>query len=182
MRLFIAASLLFAALRTPDKGCRWETFSDPTLGLEASVQRCELRGRTIDFLTQGRSLAIRYSDGGKPEPVIDVFDLRDGESPEAGVRRIWAEHTPKKVVAQCVMKPYDGPQAPGRQRWTFVPRVPPKTANGDIPDPQCGDYGDDADTVQYWETQPGARRVLFVRAGQDEPLFDENTLRILPRR
>ena len=38
--------------------------------------------------------------------------------------------------------------------------------------------------VQYWEAQPssGARKVLFVRVGQDIPLFDEKTLRLLPAR
>ncbi|HYL05698.1 MAG TPA: hypothetical protein VE075_06640, partial [Thermoanaerobaculia bacterium] len=52
-----------------------------------------------------------------------------------------------------------------------------------VPDPACGDWGDSPDGIQYFEAQPasGARKVLFVRLGQDEPLFDEATLRLLPR-
>ncbi len=51
-----------------------------------------------------------------------------------------------------------------------------------MPDPPCGDWGDSPDGIQYFEAQPssGARKVLFVRVGQDQPLFDERTLRLLP--
>ena len=55
-----------------------------------------------------------------------------------------------------------------------------KEAKSDeVGDPPCGDWGDSPDGIQYFETQPGARSVLFVRVGQDEPLFDEKTLRLL---
>lgn len=34
--------------------------------------------------------------------------------------------------------------------------------------------------IQYFEVPAGeGRRVLFVRVGQDEPLFDEQTMRVL---
>ena len=50
----------------------------------------------------------------------------------------------------------------------------------DVPgDPPCGDWGDAPDGIQYFEVHPGARSVLFVRVGQDEPLFDEKTLRLI---
>ncbi len=50
----------------------------------------------------------------------------------------------------------------------------------DVPDPLCGDWGDAPDSIQYWEAQPasGVAKVLFVRVGQDTPLFDEATLRL----
>lgn len=106
--------------RPPVKGCAWEKASDAARGLEAWVQRCDFGFRKIDFLFEKNSLAIRYSDGGgKPDPVVDVFDLQPGDAP---------------------------------------------------------------DGIQYFEAQPrsGALKVLFVRVGQDEPLFDEKTLRLLP--
>jgi len=36
--------------------------------------------------------------------------------------------------------------------------------------------------VQYFEvhTTSGARKVMLIDAGQDTPLFDEETLRLLP--
>ena len=48
-----------------------------------------------------------------------------------------------------------------------------------VGDPPSGDWGDAPDGIQYFEVQPGARSVLFVRLGQDEPLFDEKTLRLI---
>ena len=56
-----------------------------------------------------------------------------------------------------------------------------KADPNEVPDPPCGDWGDAPDGIQYFEVQPstGARKVLFVRVGQDEPLFDETTLRLL---
>ncbi|MEP6567949.1 MAG: hypothetical protein ABJB10_22660, partial [Mesorhizobium sp.] len=49
---------------------------------------------------------------------------------------------------------------------------------GELP---CGEWGEAPDGIQYFEVQssePG--KLLFVRVGQDEPLFDEQTLKILP--
>jgi len=172
----------------PMKGCKWERLSDTTLGLEAWVQRCDLGSRKIDFLVDKRSLAIRYSDGGAPEPVVDVLDLRENESPEAGMKRVFAEHTDPAVARRCVLAPWKGSRARrGATRLTFAPDAAyakelAKTADPmDIPEPACGDWGEAPDGIQYFEVQPGARRVLFVRVGQDVPLFDEQTLRILPR-
>ena len=53
-----------------------------------------------------------------------------------------------------------------------------KADPNEVGDPPCGEWGDAPDGIQYFEVQPGERRVLFVRVGQDEPLFDEKTLRL----
>ena len=53
-----------------------------------------------------------------------------------------------------------------------------KADPNEVGDPPCGDWGDTPDGIQYFEAQPAARKVLFVRVGQDEPLFDERTLRL----
>ena len=172
--------------------CAWERASDPKVGLEAWVLRCDYGYRKIDFLFQGSSLAMRYSDGGgKPEPVVDVLDLRPGESLEAGMKRFFAEKTPKAVAARCVLAPYREGKIPGRsealdlrpgRRLREGTREDPEPRRG--PRPPCGDWGTAPDGIQYFETQPasGARKFLFVRVGQDDPLFDEQTLRLLPGR
>jgi hypothetical protein len=75
------------------------------------------------------------------------------------------------------------------KRYTFVPdrkyqrEIDAKGPPDGVPDPPCGDWGFAPDGIQYWEAQPGsgARKILFVRVGQDEPLFDEQTLKLLPR-
>ncbi|HTD52571.1 MAG TPA: hypothetical protein VK780_06070 [Thermoanaerobaculia bacterium] len=195
--LLLAASPAFAKKvagpsRPPVKGCAWERVSDRTLGLEAWVQRCDFGFRKIDFVFEKSSLAVRYSDGGgKPDPVVDVLDLRPAETAEAGIRRLFAERTSKDLAGRCVLAPYREGKLPARvRRFTFVPdrafrkELDRKADPNEVPDPPCGDWGTAPDGIQYFEAQPGSgsRKVLFVRVGQDEPLFDETTLRLLPPR
>jgi hypothetical protein len=127
---FLIASALVAAAahaapkdapsRPPIKDCKWERLADATVGLAVWVERCDFGFRKIDFLFVGQSLAIRYSDGGAPDPLVDVID---------------------RLPAEC-----DAP-----------------------------------DGIQYYEVFPASRvrKFLFVRVGQDEPLFDEKTLRLI---
>jgi hypothetical protein len=197
LALLLAAALPAAAAgkggpsRPPVKGCAWRKFSDRGLGLEAWVQRCDFGFRTIDFLVAKGSLSVQYSDGGGPDPLVDVFDLLPGETAETGIRRLFAARTGKELAGRCVLEPYRGTKArAGVRRFTFVPdsafqkELDAKADPNEVPEPPCGDWGDAPDGIQYFEAQPasGVRRVLFVRVGQDEPLFDEETLRILPRR
>jgi hypothetical protein len=174
--------------RPPAPGCAWEKFSDPALGLDAWVQRCNFHSSKLDFVTVEHSLAIRYSDGGAPDPVIDVLDLLPSEAPEAGIKRFFAAHTEKSIAARCRLAPYgDAKKYPaGVQRYTFLPdaayekELAAKADPEEVPDPPCGEWGDAPDGIQYFEAQPasGVAKVLFVRLGQDEPLFDEDSLRL----
>jgi hypothetical protein len=177
--------------RPAEKRCAWEKLSDPSVGLEAWVQRCDFGFRKIDLRLSKNSLWIHYSDGGELDPLVDVYDLKSGESVEAGIQRLFRERTEKALAARCVLAPYRSEfqkTPPGVERFTFVPdkayekEIEAAGPPDGVPDPYCGDWGDAPDGIQYWEAQPdsGARRILFVRAGQDTPLFDEQTLRILP--
>jgi hypothetical protein len=188
----MAAAPKDAPSRPADKDCKWEKLSDANVGLDAWVEHCNYGFREIDFLFQGRSLAIRESDAkGKPDPLVDVLDLLPGETIEVGLKRIFASKTDPKIAKRCVLAPYKGENEvvpAGVKRYTFVPdaryqkEINKKQDNDGIGDPMCGDWGDSPDGIQYFEAHPngGVARVLFVRVGQDVPLFDENTLRILP--
>ena len=176
--------------RPPVKGCAWEQLSDAAVGLAAWVQRCDFGFRKIDFLFKDRALAVRFSDGGSPDPLVEVFDLRAGESPQAGMKRVYAERTDAKLAARCMLVPYNAARpAPGARRYAFVPTAAYRkqlkaTANpNEVGEPPCGDWGVAPDGIQYFEAHPAskAREVLFVRVGQDEPLFDQQTLRPLAR-
>lgn len=131
---------------------------------------------------------MHYSDDrGGPEKVVDVFDLRPGESARDGLRRVFNETTDKSIASRCVLTPYAGPEKvpAGVRRYKFVPdkayqrEFDRKAIPGDIPEPACGDRGENYDAIEYWEVHAGAARILFVRYGQDTPLFDEQTLKIL---
>jgi hypothetical protein len=203
MRVVVACTLLFAGnasaltasaidkpSRKPEQGCVWKKFADDKLRLHAWVQHCNYEGRTLDFVTVGQSLSMRYSDGsGAPDPVVDVLDLLAKETPEQGLRRWFDAHTDKALAARCVLAQFhdDEIRTPvGVKRYSFVPNrayqksLDAKAVDGDIPDPPCGNWGESADGIQYFETQPGTGvpKVLFVRYGQDTPLFDEATLHL----
>src|SRR5436305_13983649 len=102
----LAAVAADAPSRPAEKGCVWEKFSNASVGLEAWVQRCDYGSRKIDFVPSGRSLAIRYSDGGAPENVVDVIDRLPGESGAAAVKRVFDAHTDKALAAKCVARPF----------------------------------------------------------------------------
>ncbi len=178
--------------RPPVKGCAWEKAESPSLGFAAWVQRCDFGFRKIDLFIEKSSLVIRWSDSApKTDPLIDVLDLKPGETSEAGIRRLFDERTEKSLAARCVLVPYrDGKPPKGVKRYTFVPdrafqkELDRKADPNEVPEPPCGDFGDAPDGIQYFEAQPasGALKVLFVRVGQDEPLFDERTLKLYPPR
>ena len=176
--------------RPPSRDCAWEELADATVGLADWVGRCDYGFRKIDFVFVGKALAIRYSDGGAPDPLVEVLDMLPGETVEASVTRHFAEHTEKTLAARCVMAPYRGaPARSGAKRYSFVPNasyaraLKAKADPNEVGDPPCGDWGVMSDGIQYYEVHPASkvRKVLFVRAGQDVPLFDERTLRLIAR-
>ena len=146
--------------------------SDATLGLDIWVQRCDFGDRKINLYAKGNALMLHYSDGGEDEKLIETFETQADEKPEAAIKRVFTAHTSDKdLVARCLVKPYKGyghvPK--GAQRYTVLPNaglkkeLDAKTDPGDIPEPPCGDWGDMPDSVQYYEAQDGARRIMIVR-------------------
>lgn len=192
--LFASATISAAARadepapsRPPIDKCVWEKLADKTIGLAAWAQRCDFGFRQIHFEFVGNALAIKYSDGGAPDPLVEVFDIKSGETAEAAVLRLLLEKTDKAISARCVLSPYtEGTVPAGVKRYTFSPDAAyakelKALANDEVPEPPCGDWGEMPDGIQYFEVPAGeGRKVLFVRVGQDEPLFDEQTLRELP--
>lgn len=177
-----------APSRPPIDKCVWEKLTDKTVGLAAWVQRCDFGFRKIHFEFTGNALAIKYSDGGAADPLVELYDIKPGETAEASLQRLFREKTDKAVSARCVLAPYTEGTAPaGIKRYTFSPdaayakELEAKTDPNEVPDPPCGDWGEMPDGIQYFEVPAGAaRKLLFVRIGQDEPLFDEQTLQVLP--
>ena len=110
-----------------------------------------------------------------------------GEIAEASVKRHFAGHTEKTLSVRCVLAPYRGAKPPsGAKRYTFVPnaalrkelrRRPIRTKSAT----RRAGLGHRVGRHPILRGAPAsrARKVLFVRVGQDEPLFDEKTLRLI---
>lgn len=188
--LGVVVPLIAATADRPSRAafehCRWEKLADANAGLQAWVMRCSDERTKTDFVMDGQKLMMRVS-GQPPHMVVEVIDLESGESAKQGLRRFFDAHTDKALASRCVIAPYDAGKPPaGVKRYTFVPDAAygkELHAQNDpdlIPDPPCGEWGVQPDAVEYFEVHEGARRVLFVDAGQDDPLYDEKTLRILP--
>lgn len=167
-------------------GCAWEKLSDAKVGLSAWVQRCDFGDRKIDMHFEGNTVVQKFSDGGEAEAVIQVFDLKDGETEEDGLNRIYAQHTDPAIAARCVAEDSSFMDPPaGVRRYSFIPDADyaaelKETATPDeVPEPACGDLGDWPDGIRYLEAHDNGRKLLFVIAGQDIPLFDEQTLELL---
>jgi hypothetical protein len=178
-----------APSRPPIDKCVWERLTDKTVGLAAWAQRCDFGFRQIHFEFAGNALAVKYSDGGAADPLVEVFDVKPGETAEAALQRLFLEKTDKTVSARCVLTPYTESTVPaGVKRYTFSPdaayakELKALADPNEIPEPPCGVWGEMPDGIQYFEVPAGeGHSLLFVRIGQDEPLFDEQTLRVLPR-
>jgi hypothetical protein len=198
MLLVVLFSLVFLQVgaqtdrppRAPVKGCQWEKMSDAKVGLALWAQKCDFGFRKIKPLFQDSSFAIQYSDGGGgPDKLIDVIDQLPGETAQATLQRFFSAHTAADVRARCMLAEYRAAGSPpvGKQRFSFFPdaayqkELAAKADPNEVPEPPCGEWGDQPDGVQYFEvsTKSKARKLLFVRIGQDEPLFDEKTLQLI---
>ena len=178
-----------APSRAPEKGCTWERASDKSAGFAAWVERCDFGTRKIHLYIKGNALLQQYSDGGATaDTLIESFALQPNETTEAGVRRVYLAHTAKVTSDKCVMAPYTLGKAPADvKRLTFVPNaayekaLKAKQNPNEVPEPPCGDWGIAPDGQQFFAVWPtsAVRRLLFVRVGQDTPLFDEMTLQLL---
>ena len=178
-----------APSRAPEKGCQWERVSDKSAGFAAWVERCDFGTRKIHLYIKGNALLQQYSDGGATaDTLIESFALLPNEATDVGVRRVYLAHTAKTIRDQCVIAPYTLGKAPADvKRFTFVPNaayekaLKAKQNPNEVPEPPCGDWGIAPDGQQFfavWRTS-AIRRLLFVRVGQDTPLFDEMTLQLL---
>jgi hypothetical protein len=177
-----------APARAPLKECKWTHLSSETVGLAVWVQECDFGFRKLDFVFQETSLAVRYSDTNKPDPVIDVIDLLPYETVETGLRRIFFSRTAKSIARRCALREHPAAKpANGAKHYTFVPNaeyrmaLKAKAKRDEIPEPPCGEWGEGPDGVQYFAVWPqsNVRKVLFVREGQDEPLFDAQSLQLI---
>ncbi|MDO8988857.1 MAG: hypothetical protein Q7U91_04420 [Sideroxyarcus sp.] len=172
--------------RAPLRECKWEKVENEAVGLAAWVQECDFGFRKLEFVFRESSLAVQYSDSKKPNPVVDVIDLLPYETLETGLRRIFFSRTDRVIARRCVLKESPGAK-PGAKRYVFQPNAEYRkelratAAPGEIGEPPCGEWGEGPDGVQYFEAWPqgAVRKVLFVRLGQDVPLFDEQSLHLI---
>ena len=189
----LAAAPAAPPSRPAGKGCQWKVFTSAELGLSVPYQRCDFGYRVIDFLeVPGRkSLYLSMEDTGKKAslyPVVTVHEMKADETPDAAIRRVAFGKLSRYKRKHCVVvAKYLAYLGQGKAAFTISPdekyaAEAEAASSGEIPDPPCGDQGELADGLAYFEFHPieNPSRFLFVSAGQDTPLFDEAALKLLP--
>jgi hypothetical protein len=181
--------------RAPDKGCAWVRLSDPALGLELFAPKCDFGFRRIYFDSSAKKRTVyqvtRDSNTAEiADPVIWVYEKKAEETPEQALKRLFISKLRASKRHDCIVKEttfrsFDGT---GKRAYQIVPDEEladqaSREAQGDIPEPPCGDRSESADGISYFEFHPdeNPRRFVFVDAGQEEhPMFDEKSLLFLP--
>ena len=179
----------------PESGCEWRPLVSERIGLALWVQACEtgkhaLRWEITDKALLGHSAPRQAADkAADPIRFIEFFDLNPGESPVAGIQRIFRAQTADPLQRRgCVIQPYRGrlPTRPGAYRYSVIPSARYAQALAGGPQPEhkapypCGEWGEQYDHVQYFEVQPASRvrKLLFVRTGPAPVMFDEQSVRL----
>lgn len=192
--LALSASAEPAAVRPAQKGCAWVTAESKGLGLSVRHQKCDWGFRTVDFaFVKGKDSlfqVMRDAEAKKDDlyPVITVFSKKADERIEDAVKRVASKGLSLKKRRHCRVTYRRMEKAVAdRLVLAYAPDEGyaaelAKEAGTDIPEPGCGEMGEMPDSLVYWEYHPkeSKTRFAFVSAGQDDPLFDEESLRFEP--
>jgi hypothetical protein len=179
--------------RPPDQGCSWETFESTELGIRLLVENCADPSMHYVFSTNGDWLEQhRPSDDRtfNSHQVIRVITKPADQPIEAAIRQQFiATLTDKEARASCKVAPAKDTtvRSAGKILFEIVPtgayaRKILRQLKDEPRDFGCGDYGKGQATL-YFEYHPAESKTkyLWVDAGQDEPLFDQNSLAIIAR-
>ena len=179
--------------RAPDPGCNWENFESPSLGIRLRVENCSDPSMHYVFSANGDWLEQhRPSDDTTfgSHQVIRVMTKPAEQPIEAAIRRQFiATLTEKAARASCkVARARDtGVNGNGKILLEIVPfgayaRKIERELKDEPRDFGCGDYGKGQATL-YFEYHPAesTTKYLWVDAGQDDPLFDRNSIEIIAK-
>ena len=177
----------------PDQGCSWEAFESAGLGIRLLVENCSDPRMHYVFSANGDWLEQhRPSDDtifGRHQ-VIRVMTKPAEQPIEAAIRQQFiATLTDKAARASCkVARAKDtGVRGNGKILLEIVPsgayaRKIERQLKDEPRDFGCGEYGKGQATL-YFEYHPAESKTkyLWVDAGQDEPLFDQNSIEIIAK-
>jgi hypothetical protein len=179
--------------RTPDQGCSWENFESASLGIQLLVENCSdprmhyVFSAKDDWLEQHRPSDDTIFGSHR---VIRVMTKPADQAIEAAIsRQFIATLTDKAARASCKVAPAKdtGVRGSGKILREIIPsgayaRMITRQLKNEPRDFGCGEYGKGQATL-YFEYHPAESKTkyLWVDAGQDEPLFDQNSIKIIAK-
>jgi hypothetical protein len=179
--------------RTPDPGCSWEDFASADLGIRPLVENCVDPSMHYVFSANGDWLEQHRPSDDRTfgsHQIIRVIKKPEDQPIEAAIRQQFiAALTDKAARASCKVAPAKdtGVRGSGKILLEIVPtgayaRKIDRLLKDEPRDFGCGDYGKGQATL-YFEYHPAESKTkyLWIDAGQDEPLFDRNSIQIIAK-
>jgi hypothetical protein len=173
------------ASRPAEKNCQWKTFHSRSLGVSLLVENCvDPYAHYVYSVVGNRIEQHRPADdrtyGG---PLMMEFYTKPAEqSIEKAIAARFVARLPREARLSCRVVPYHE-RRDTRLRYTIMPTgAYAKKIYAELAqyprDFGCGDYGA-GQSDMYFEYHPAESltRFVFVDAGQDEPLFDQESIR-----
>ena len=194
--LFCLAALPAGATepsRPPEQGygCVWKPFESAELGIRLLVQDCTDPRIHYEFSAKDGWLEEhRPSDPVtfNPAQIVKVLS-KPADQPIATAiqQQFVATLTDKEARASCRVRPFKNPEVKGQGKLLF--QIMPTAAYAKKIDKElqqeprdfgCGEFGAGQSTA-YFEYHPAESktRFLYVDTGQDEPLFDQDSIELI---
>jgi hypothetical protein len=185
------AALAAEPSRPAEQGCAWEPFESAELGIKLLVQDCtDANAHYVFSARDGWLEQHRPADDttfGAPR-IVRILTKSADQPIEAAIREQFiATLTDQQAKASCKVArvKQSAVKGAGKQLFELVPtgayaKKIDRELSKEPRDFGCGDYGKGQSTV-YFEYHPAESKTkfLWVDAGQDAPLFDENSLAFL---
>lgn len=194
----LAASGSAAAAGQPSRppehgyGCTWQEFASAELGIRLLVQSCTDPRLHYEFSNKDGWLEQhRPADDVtfNPPRLIRVLKKPADQPIEAAIAAQFVATLPDPIArASCKVRPFTNREVRGRgkQLFTLLPTgaYAKRIARELKETPRdfgCGEFGAGQSTA-YFEYHPeeSRTRFLWVDTGQDEPLFDQDSIELIP--
>jgi hypothetical protein len=180
-----AASSSPAASRPASEGCRWKPFRSQTLGVSLLVEACSRPESRYVFSVVGNRIEQHRpaDDVTYVGPIMmEFFTKPAAMSIEKAIEAQFVAKLPPEARRSCRVVPYryrgnTKPRYTLEPTGTYANKIYAELAQ--FPrDFGCGPYGA-GQASAYFEYHPSEslERFAFVNAGQDAPLFDEESIR-----
>lgn len=173
------------------KGCAWQPFESAELGIRLLVQDCaDPSGHYVFSAKDGWLEQHRPSDDrtyGSHQIIRVLMKPADQTIQDAIRQQFVATLSDKQAAASCKVRPFKNPDVHAKDKRLFeimptgayAKSIDKKLQEGPD-DIGCGEFGGGHGTA-YFEYHPAASKTkfLYVETGQDEPLFDEDSIEII---
>lgn len=176
-----------------EKNCTWKDFNAKSLGLYIMIQDCKWKEMSPIFTESGNAIIqtpekFKGSKNGGYK-VIEVYKKKETDEFEEVINKQFISKLSRAQKNHCIAKQsYFILDDKSKINYVIEPdnalqeKILQETPEGQIPKDPCGEYGISGNGfIRYFEYHPeeSKTKFVFVRVGQDAPLFDEKNIKFI---